>query len=398
MTLPNKYSILEKFEMIATTLFGLEEIVAEELRNIGASEIEPLNRAVKFYGDKRLLYKSNLQLRTTLKVLMPISKFMVRDDRDLYKKVQRIEWDNYMSVDGTLSIEATVNGDYFTHSQYVALKTKDAIVDQFRDKFGRRPSVDLDNPDLKINIHITDRTCSVSLDSSGASLGKRGYRKEQSLAPISEALAAGIIALSGWDKKCDFLDPMCGSGTFPIEAALLACNIAPGRLRDFSFMNWKDYDSVLWREVKKEAEEQIIEPSCKIYGSDIDKQAVEMSESNASYAKIGHLISFKQMDFVHSEEHFNDGIIFMNPPYGERMLEEDAIIPFYQEIGTKMKHFHSGCNAWIISSNLRALKFVGLRPSRKIRLFNGPLECKLHKFELFRGKKTEQTKKFNPSV
>lgn len=376
--------------MIATTLYGLEEIVAGELRDLGASEVKILNRAVQFYGDKELLYKSNLHLRTALKVLKPLVQFMIRDDIDLYKKVKRIDWEKHLSKNGTLAIEATVNGDYFTHAQYVALKSKDAIVDQFRENYGVRPSIDLEDPDLRINIHIKDRTCSVSLDSSSSSLGKRGYRLAQGLAPMSEVLAAGIIALSGWDKKTDLLDPMCGSGTFPIEAALIACNMAPGRLRKFGFEHWKDFDADLLAKIKREAEAQITAPECKIFGSDIEKRSVEISHNNAQQAGVEKFITFKQIDFINSESHFKDGIIFINPPYGERLKEEDEIIPFYQEIGTRMKHYCEGCEAWIISSNLRALKFIGLRPSQKIRLFNGPLDCKLHKYELFKGKKKEQ--------
>jgi len=378
--------------MIATTLYGLEEIVAGELRALGAQEVETLVRAVKFKGDKAMLYKANLHLRTALKVLKPFAQFNLHDDFALYKRIKRIDWGQYMSVDGTLAIEATVNGEVFTHSQFVALKSKDAIVDQFREKYGRRPSVDLDNPDLRINIHIRDRTCSVSLDSSGASLGKRGYRLEQSQAPMSEVLAAGIIALSGWDKKRNLIDPMCGSGTLPIEAALIACNMAPGRIRSFGFQKWKDYDSELWVSLKKEADNQIIEPECKIFGSDIESRSVEISKRNAIDAGVEKLIEFKQMDFLHSDDHFNNGIVLMNPPYGERLKELEEIIPFYQEIGTQLKHHYDGCDAWIISGNIEALKFIGLRPSRKIKLFNGPIECKLQKYELYRGKKWEEQK------
>ncbi|MBN2805876.1 MAG: methyltransferase [Prolixibacteraceae bacterium] len=380
---------MEKFEMIATTLFGLEDILAGELRALGATNIEILNRAVRFHGDQAMLYKSNLHLRTALKVLKPFTQLMIRDSIDLYKKIKRIDWEQYLSVDGTLAIEATVNGDYFTHSQFVALKAKDAIVDQFREKYDRRPSVDLDNPDLRINLHIYDRTCSVALDSSGASLGKRGYRQSQALAPMSEVLAAGIIALSGWDQQRDLYDPMCGSGTFSIEAALIACNMAPGRLRNFGFEKWKDFDAALWAVVKQKADEKIVEPTCKIYGSDIDHDAIAISKSNAMNAKVEKYIQFKQMDFLTSAEHFNDGLVLINPPYGERLKEKDEIVPFYQEIGTQLKHHYENCDAWIISSNIEALKFIGLRPSRKIRLFNGPLDCKLQKYELFKGKKGE---------
>jgi len=378
---------MESFEMVATTLFGLEEIVAEELRELGAEEVEILNRAVKFKGDQAMLYKSNLHLRTALKVLKPFSQFMIRDHMDLYKKIKRIDWDQYLSVDGTLAIETTVNGDFFTHSQFASLKAKDAIVDQFREKYDRRPSIDLENPDLRINLHINERQCIVSLDSSGASLGKRGYRLEQAFAPMSEVLAAGIIALSGWDKKRDFIDPMCGSGTFSIEAAMIACNMAPGRLRSFGFEKWKDYDDVLWTSLKRKADKQIIEPSCRFFGSDIERRSVEISKSNAANAHVEKYIQFNQQDFLSPEVHVNDSIVFLNPPYGERLLDKEEIIPFYKEIGTQLKHHYENCEAWIISGNIEALKFIGLRPSRKIRLFNGPLECKLQKYELFKGKK-----------
>ena len=378
---------MENFEMVATTLFGFEEIVAGELRQLGAENVKILNRSVKFSGTKEMLYKCNLHLRTALKVLKPISQFMIRDNMDLYKKIRRIEWDQYLSVDGTLAIDATVNGDFFTHSQFVALKAKDAIVDQFRDKYERRPSIDLENPDLRINLHINERACTVSLDSSGASLGKRGYRKAQSLAPMSEVLAAGIIALSGWDKQQNIVDPMCGSGTFSIEAAMIACNMAPGRLRHFGFEKWTDFDAKLLESLKKEADSAIVAPVCKIYGSDIDSRSVEIAKSNAENAKVGKYIQYKQMDFLDSDIKAGNSVIFLNPPYGERLKEKEEIIPFYQQIGTQLKHHYENCEAWIISGNIEALKFIGLRPSRKIRLFNGPIECKLQKYELFRGKK-----------
>lgn len=381
---------MEKFEIIATTLYGLEQTLADELQDIGAKDIEILNRAVKFYGDKALLYKSNLYLHTALKVLKPFAQFQLRDEEDLYKKIKSIDWDQYMMVDGTLAIDATVNGETFTHSQFVALKSKDAVVDQFREKYGRRPSIDLESPDLKINLHISDRMCSVSLDSSGLPLGKRGYRKAQSLAPLSEVLAAGIIMLSGWDKKQDFVDPMCGSGSFSIEAAMMACNMAPGRLRSFTFEKWMDFDADLWNKIKNEEQAAIISPECKIYASDIDPRSVEIAESNASHAFVNKYIEFKELDFMNSEITFHNSTIIMNPPYGERMRDKDDIIPLYQEIGTHLKHYCSDSDAWIISSNMRALKFVGLRPSRKIKLFNGPLECRLQKFELYKGKKSDR--------
>lgn len=383
---------MEKFEIIATTLFGLEEILVNELKGLGATDIELLNRAVKFEGDKAILYKSNLHLRTALKVLKPFAQFMVHTDNDLYKKIKKIDWDQFLEPEGTLAIDATVSGEHFTHSQFVALRCKDAIVDKFRDKYDKRPSVDLDHPDLRLNVHIRDRICSLSLDSSSTSLGKRGYRQAQSLAPMSEVLAAGIITLSGWDKKSDFYDPMCGSGTFSIEAALMAAHIAPGRSRSFGFEKWKDFDAKLWASIKREASDKEIKPLCKIFGSDLDSRAIDISKSNAANAGVDHLIEYHQMDFLKAENHYSNGFVFLNPPYGERLKEKEEIIPFYKEIGTQLKHHYEGCEAWIISSNIEALKFIGLRPSRKIRLFNGPLDCKLHKYELFKGKKGHQAK------
>lgn len=376
--------------MVATTLFGLEEVLAAELKTIGAEEIEILNRAVKYRGDKAMLYKSNLYLRTALKILKPFTQFTITDEKGLYNKISRINWEKFMSVDGTFAIEATVTGEYFTHSQYVALKSKDAIVDQFRDRYDRRPSVDLDEPDVRINIHINESTCNVSLDSSGASLGKRGYRLEQVLAPMSEVLAAGIIALSGWDKQTDIVDPMCGSGTFSIEAALIASNTAPGSFRTFGFEKWKDFDATLWLDLRNEAKAKITAPACKISGSDMDPHAVEIAKRNAANANVDKFINYQQCDFLDADTRVNNSIVFLNPPYGERLKEKEEIIPFYQEIGTQLKHHYELCEAWIISGNIEALKFIGLRPSRKIRLFNGPMECKLHKYELFRGKKREQ--------
>lgn len=381
---------MEHYEMVATTLFGFEETLADELKVIGAQKIEILNRAVRFEGDKKMMYKSNLYLRTALRVLMPISQFMIRDERDLYKKIQRIEWDKYLSVDGTLAIEATVKSDYFTHSKFMALKAKDAVVDQFRDKYSRRPSIDVDTPDLRINLHINDRNCAVSLDSSGYTLGKRGYRTAQSEAPMSEVLAAGIIALSQWDKKRNLVDPMCGSGTFSIEAAMIASNTPAGFFRNFGFEMWPDFDKTLWKQIKTEAREQIKKPEGKIFASDIDERSVTIAEQNAINANLAQFISFKKLDFLNSETKQNNCIVFLNPPYGERLKDEEEIIPFYKEIGTQLKHFYEESEAWIISANINALKFIGLRPSRKIKLFNGPLECKLQKYELFKGKKREQ--------
>jgi len=377
---------LKKFDIIATTQFGLEGVLAAELNELGANDIEILSRAVKFRGDLNLLYKCNLYLRTALKILKPIATFEALNELDLYNKVKKIDWSEFLTTDQTFAIDGTTSGEVFTHSKFVALKSKDAIVDQFREIDGIRPSINVDDPDLQINIHISEVACSVSIDSTGLPLSKRGYRLEQIFAPISEVLAAGIILLSGWDKKSNFYDPMCGSGTFSIEAALIAQNIPNGRLRHFAFEKWKDFDAVQWELIKKDSESNIKPFEGKIFASDIEKRAVEIAIQNARRAGVEALINFKNSDFLSSTPEGDPGVVVLNPPYGER-LQSDDIVEFYREIGTRLKHFYNGSDAWIISANLEALKFIGLKPSRKIKLYNGQLECKLNKYELYRGSK-----------
>lgn len=382
-----KESALRIYDFVATTLFGLEDVLVSELKDLGATDIEKLRRAVKFKGDLALMYRCNLQLRTAIKVLRPIASFEAKDENELYNKVRRIVWSRLLTTEQTFAIDGTTSGEVFTHSKFVALKTKDAIVDQFRDRYGVRPSVDVEDPDLRINIHISGTTCDVSLDSSGVSLGKRGYRLVQSVAPLSEVLAAGILMLTGWDQRKPLIDPMCGSGTFPIEAAMLATNTAPGRLRHFAFEKWKDFKPALWAEIKEEADADRIPFSGKIYGRDMDNWSVGIAAENAERAGVADLISFEKADFLEDDPHFKDGVVVMNPPYGERLMEQNEMIPFYKEIGTRLKHFYTGCDAWMISGNLEAIKFVGLKPSKKVKIYNGPMECKLHKFELYRGSK-----------
>ena len=379
--------IVKTFTIIATTLYGLEEVLANEVRSLGVQEVEVLNRAVRYHGDLHLLYRSNIYLRTALKVLKPIAYFTAHNELELYHEVKKVRWEEYMSLNQTLAVDGTTNGEVFNHSKFVALKTKDAIVDRFRETFGSRPSVDVENPDLQVNIHIADTSCTISLDSSGTHLGKRGYRQAQTLAPISETLAAGIIYLSGWNGMKNLLDPMCGSGTFPIEAALIATNTPPGLYRNFAFEKWKDFDSKTLEKIKKYAESQIIPFEGKIMGRDMDKGAVRIATHNAERAGVEKYIDFENKDFLKAEDVMNDVHIVMNPPYGERLNEEDEMIPFYKEIGSKLKHFYMGCDAWVVSGNLEAIKFVGLKPSRKIKLFNGPIECRLHHFQMYQGTK-----------
>lgn len=377
---------MEKFEIIATTIFGLEEILASELREIGATDIELLSRAVRFKGDKAMLYKSNLLLRTAVKILKPIHSFFAANEQQLYDNIKKIDWSEYFTYNNTFAIDGATHSDIFNHSKYVALKSKDAIADQFREKYRIRPSVDPANPDMRINVHINDRSVIVSLDSSGSSLGKRNYRLAQSEAPISEVLAAGIIMLSQWDKTCDFIDPMCGSGTFPIEAALLANNIPSGRNRKFGFEKWFDFDEDLWNKIKDEANSKIIHSDVKIFAKDSGKNIIDIAIENAKRAGVHDFIEFESVDFFETTHTAGKGIVVINPPYGER-LQVDDIVNFYKDMGSRLKHFYQGCDAWIISANYEALKFFGLRTSRKIKLFNGPMECRLQKYELYQGSK-----------
>ena len=379
---------MSKFTITAKTLFGLEEILAAELEAIGATDIELLSRAVQYTGDQSLLYKSNLLLRTALRILKPIDTFEVDDEGQLYRKVREIDWSHYLTNDKTFAVSGTANSRRFTHSKYIALKTKDAIVDQFRDRTGIRPDVDTDDPDLWIDVRIADRTCTISLNSTGETMAKRGYGVQRTLAPINEALAAAIILMTGWDKEMDFIDPMCGSGTFAIEAAMIAGNIPPGLYRHFNFEKWDDFDPGLWKNIRQEAEAAITDVKAKIFANDEDETVVQIAKQNAERARMDQYIQFSEADFFETAGGKESGLIVMNPPYGER-LEQDDPSEFYEEIGTHLKHHYEGYDAWIISGNLEALKKVGLKTSRRIQLMNGKIPCKLHKYALYKGSKKE---------
>ena len=373
--------------MLAKTLFGLEEILAQELRKLGASNVEIGTRNVTFEGDKGFMYKANLCLRTAIKILKPISSFNVFTEADIYKKVYEIPWEQYMDVDGSLAVDATVFSEQFTHSKYISLKTKDAIVDRFRDKEGRRPDVDLDHPTLRVNIHIDRNICTLSLDSSGQSLHKRGYKVANTMAPINEVLAAGMIMLSGWSGQCALLDPMCGSGTILTEAAMIACNIPPNLNREeFGFENWPDFDVDLYEVIENAALKKIKEFHFKIEGFDIEADIVSKAKENIKSANLEEFISVRKQDFFESKKENDHSLyIIFNPPYDER-LQVDAE-KLYASIGTTLKHGYPGTQAWMITSNMEALKHVGLRPSRRIKLFNGKLEAKLVKYEMYEGSK-----------
>jgi len=382
-------------QYIAKTLFGLEPILATELEELGATNIQPLKRAVSFEGDKALLYKANLHLRTALRVLVPIHHFNATNEHQFYRGIQSINWSKYMDKNDSLAINATVYSSYFNHSKYMTFKAKDAIVDQFRKHFHVRPSIDLDDPTLRINVHIAEDECTVSLDSSGSSLHKRAYRTATHRAPINEVLAAGMILLSGWRGQRPFYDMMCGSGTIPCEAALIGQNVAPGTYREhFGFYSWKDYDHTLWKDIKVAAKEQEKELEHPVVAADIAIKTVEMARGNMVKPAFEEIRVFRK-DFFKYIPKYENGVLIMNPPYGERYFEED-INNFYKKIGDSMKQHYAGFEAWIISSNIPAIKSVGLRTSKKLLLFNSQLECKYHKYDLYKG--TKEIKKTSDSA
>ncbi len=377
------------FRMIAKTVTGLEEILAEELTDLGATSVKKLNRGAEFYGDNRILYKANYLCRTALRILKPIRVFQALSEDELYKQIIEIDWPHYLDLNGTFSVDGVTTYSNITHSKYLALKTKDAIADHFRQKFGKRPNVNLDNPDLTVNVRIFKNECTVSIDSSGDSLHKRGYRKTTGPAPMNEVLAAGLVRLSGWDGQKNFIDPMCGSGTIPIEAALYAGNIPPGSFReDYTFKHWQDFDPDLWEEIKQEAKDKIRRIEGMIIGSDWSGRVLVSARENVESAGLNHAITLKTDFFEDMKPPEGGGVLIMNPPYGER-IKINNIIALYKGIGNTLKQKYQGYGAWIISSHMQALKFVGLRPSRNIIVFNGPLECRFAKFEVYEGSKKD---------
>lgn len=370
--------------LVAKTQQGLEQILADELTALGASNVEQVVRGVTFEGDKRLLYRANLELRTAIRILYPIASFNARTEEHLYQGIYNIDWERYMGVDDTLAIDAAVHSNYFTHSQYAALKTKDAIVDQFRNKFGRRPSIDTIQPTLRINIYIHDDYCEVSLDSSGDSLHKRGINRETLEAPLNEVLAAGMIMLSGWKGERTFIDPMCGSGTLLLEAAMIAYNIPPLLHRDFfGFKQWPNYDKALWNDVVNQAKANIITArQADIIGYDSAFQAIRTTERNIGAAGLDGKIVVERLAFEKQPVHQTPSTIIMNPPYNERLKIEE-LEDFYKSIGDTLKRKFQNSEAWLITSNLDALKTVGLRTSKRLDLSNGGLDCKFVKYELY---------------
>ena len=368
----------------ATTMAGLEEVLAQELIEIGADEVQIARRSVYFSGDEKLLYKANYCLRTALRILVPIDSYKIHSADDLYQRAKNFKWEELFGCEQTFAIQSTVFTDLFNNSMFASLKLKDAIVDRFRYKFGNRPSVDSKNPDILINLHISNEICTISLDSSGESLHKRGYRLDQNEAPMSEVLAAGLIRLSGWDRKSDLIDPMCGSGTIAIEAAMLANGIFPGSVRKhFAFRNWPTFKPELFKQVEIEAQPDIQTP-VKISASDILRRNIDIASKNADQAGVGSLIDFKVSDFKFLEPNSEKPFLLFNPPYGERLSSDDTT--FYGMIGERLKHHYTDAVVWIISTP-QCLKSIGLRPSRKISILNGSLECSFRKYELYSGSK-----------
>ena len=372
----------KNYKMVAKTFFGFEDILATELRNLGAMHVTKGVRSVQFEGDKGFMYKANLCLRTALKILKPIASFYIRSEKEYYQKLYQFNWQQYLGVTQTFAVTATLQTELFSHSQFVALRAKDAIVDAFRDATGKRPNVDVQHPDVTIHIHVQRNEVIVSLDSSGESLHQRGYRTATNLAPINEVLAAGILLQS------DFLDPMCGSGTFLIEAAMIACNI-PANIhrKEFAFERWSDYDENLFNVIFSSCIKKIREFNYQITGYDKAPSAVAKAKDNLRNANLSDYIKIYQRDFFGTEKEDKDKplhIVF-NPPYNERLVSDTEQL--YGSIGSTLKHRYPQSEAWFITANLEGLKYVGLRPTRKIKLFNGKLESRLVQYKMYEGSK-----------
>ena len=379
--------------MLAKTFKGLEQVLATELIQLGANNVQVERRAVSFTGDLRMLYTANMCLRTASRVLVPIASFKARHTDDIYEQVKALDWSQYMTVKTTFQIDATVYSDYFRHSQFVTYRVKDAIVDYWMERTNQRPSVKLEGADLYLNVHIAGDRVTLSLDSSGESLHKRGYRVANTQAPINEALAAGMLLLAGWKGQSDFYDPMCGSGTLLIEAALIARNIAPGVYRKgFAFEKWANFDENLWEEVYNDDSRER-EFKHKIYGSDAGYYAAQVAQKNIQSAGLQRDIEVRQVRIQELKAEngklngcdVDGALVMINPPYGERLSQDKDVLRLYQDMGTALKHQFSGATAWVISSNEEALKCIGLRPAKKIHLVNGDLECLFNKYELFKG-------------
>lgn len=375
----------QSFEMIAKTFYGLEEVLAEEIINLGGDDVEIGRRAVFFKGDKKLMYKANLHLRTALRVLKPVKAFKAKNADEIYETLRKFNWEEYMDLKQTFTVDTVLFSDTFKNSQYLTYRVKDAIADSFNAKYGKRPSVRLVNPDIYVHLHISQDMCTLCMDSSGESLHKRGYRVDQTEAPLNEVLAAGMLLLAGWKGQTNFIDPMCGSGTLPIEAALIALNIPAGIYRQrFAFQSWKDYDADLFDELYDEDTQRPFEH--KIYGSDISRQAIAIASKNvesAGLTKYIHLKAKAVQDIVTTVG--NEGLLMTNPPYGERIKPAD-LMGLYKDLGERLKHVFAGYQAWVLSYRKECFDNIGLRHSKRVHLMNGALECEMRLYEIFSGK------------
>ena len=372
------------FEMIAKTFQGLEGVLAQELTSLGANDIQIGRRMVSFTGDKAMLYRANFCLRTAIRILKPIKHFTAQDADEVYEAVKAIRWEDYLGSDKSFAVDAVVFSEDFRHSKFVSYRVKDAIADYFREKTGKRPSVRLNNPDVLLNIHIAQTDCTLSLDSSGESLHRRGYRQEAVEAPLNEVLAAGMILLTGWHGECDLIDPMCGSGTIPIEAALIARNIAPGVFRKgYAFEQWNDFDAALFESIYND-DSQEREFTHKIYGYDNSPKANEIATHNVKAAGVTKDVVLKLQPFQQFEQPEEKSIIITNPPYGERISADD-LLGLYGMIGERLKHAFSGNTAWILSYRDECFDQIGLKASQRIPLYNGALECEFREYEIFKG-------------
>lgn len=375
--------------LVAKTFFGLEKVLAKELEDLGAGNISILKRAVSFDANKELLYKSNLCLRSALRILQPLKTFTARNEDQLYKAVREYDWSHYLSNDKTFAIDPVVYSRFFQHSKYAALKVKDAICDQFRDRTGSRPSIDPARPDLLINLHIAEDKVTLSMDSSGDPLNQRGYRTKPYSAPINEALAAGMLLIAGFDGSRSLMDPMCGSGTFLMEAAMIASKMAPNiKRREFGFMRWGNFDQELWNKILEQEKAKIVAPQHRIGGSDISVMAIDIARQSALDFGLKKYIDLSVRPLTEAEANGKGGLFITNPPYQERLKSRDIYL-LYSELGTQLKHKFSGWDAWIISANIEALKSVGLKASTRQTLYNGALECNFQKFELYEGSRKQ---------
>ena len=376
-------------EIVAKTFAGFEDLLSKEIKEAGGKNIHLIKRGVKFEGNDEVLYRCILSLRTVLRLLIPVFKFKAHTEKDLYFKVKKLDWEDFLDINQSFAIDCVANSKVFNHSKFVALRVKDAICDRYRaNNDNKRPNVNVQDPDIPINVHINNLDVTILLDIAGFSLHQRGYRTKDHVAPLNEALAAGLLMLSGWDKKTDLYDPMCGTGTLLVEAAMMAQNLAPRLFlsKRFAMEKWDNFNLMLWKQIKKELKYQIEPSSVQIYGSDISTKSVQIASFAAKSAAVDDCIKIEQFDFFKKQNSMENGFIISNPPYGER-LREDDIIQFYKEIGNTFKREYPGFQAWIISSNMEALKFIGLKPSKKIPLKNGALDCKFQKYEMYSGSK-----------